>query len=533
MIIRQMPLYLTMIVLFCAYAILSISSCSNIERNESHKDVSLESIEKGKELAEKYCQSCHLLPDPSWVDTETWENTTLPNMAPWLGIFHHRNKTYPSSRFDMNSKDVYPSQPVLSEEQWQNIIDYFTASAPDTLIVYENRKHSINMELDLFSAVTPAFQYSVPSVSFLKIDTTSTHRRLIVSDATKQKTYFLNHQVKVTDSLQIEGAIVDIELGKNDWLVCNIGVLDPNNGTYGKVQKIISGDEILKKDSILFSNLARPVQIISADMNNDGRPDKIICEFGFLKGRLSLMLSEKNGEYKKVVLRALPGAIKAYVDDYNHDGLLDLWVLFSQGEEGIFLYTNKGNNEFDEKQVLRFPPIYGSSYFEFDDFNNDGKPDILYTCGDNADYSTILKPFHGVYIFLNKGNNQFEEEYFFPINGCYKAIAKDFDNDGDLDIAAISFFADYKNQPEEGFVYLENKGNYEFSPFSLPATQIGRWLTMDAGDFDGDGKTDLILGNFSRAPSFIESSIDWKKGPPFLLLKNKGIKKPQGVMLSD
>ncbi len=57
-----MPLYLTMIVLFWTYAILSISSCSNIERNESHKDVSLESIEKGKELAEKYCQSCHLLP---------------------------------------------------------------------------------------------------------------------------------------------------------------------------------------------------------------------------------------------------------------------------------------------------------------------------------------------------------------------------------------------------------------------------------------------------------------------------------------
>ncbi len=56
---------------------------------------------------------------------------------------------------------------------------------------------------------------------------------------------------------------------------------------------------------------------------------------------------------------------------------------------------------------------------------------------------------------------------------------------------------------------------------------------MDAGDFDSDGKIDLILGNFSRAPSFIESSVDWKNGPPFLFLKNRGIKKPQGVLLSD
>ncbi len=52
----------------------------------------------------------------------------------------------------------------------------------------------------------------------------------------------------------------------------------------------------------------------------------------------------------------------------------------------------------------------------------------------------------------------FNQKYFFPINGCYKAMARDFDGDGDLDIATISFFADYEHQPEEGFVYLENKG---------------------------------------------------------------------------
>ncbi len=424
----------------------------------------------------------------------------------------------------MNSKGVYPSQRELSEEQWQNIIDYFTATSPDTVATHQNRKYSIQKELDLFSVIAPSFQYPVPSVSYIKIESTP-NKRIIVSDVTKQKTYFLNNNLEVIDSIQTEGSIVDIEMHENDWLACNIGVLNPNNGTYGKVEKITFSKKSVLKDSLLFSNLARPVQIITADLNNDSRPDRIICEFGFLKGSLTLMENQGDGQYKKIVLRALPGAIKAYVDDYNHDGLLDIWVLFAQGEEGIFLYTNKGNNRFDEKQVLRFPPIYGSSYFEFADFNKDGNPDILYTCGDNADYSTILKPFHGVYVFLNHGNNQFEKEYFFPINGCYKAMARDFDNDGDLDIASISFFADYKNQPEEGFVYLENKGNYDFVPFSLPATQMGRWLTMDAEDFDGDGNTDLVLGNFSQAPSFMGSTRNWKKGPPFLLLKNKGIKK--------
>ncbi len=40
-------------------------------------------------------------------------------------------------------------------------------------------------------------------------------------------------------------------------------------------------------------------------------------------------------------------------------------------------------------------------------------------------------------------------------------MARDFDGDGDLDLAVIAFFADYPKQPEEGFVYLENTGNFD------------------------------------------------------------------------
>ena len=36
------------------------------------------------------------------------------------------------------------------------------------------------------------------------------------------------------------------------------------------------------------------------------------------------------------------GAIQAIVSDYNHDGLPDIWALFAQGNEGIYLLTNQG-----------------------------------------------------------------------------------------------------------------------------------------------------------------------------------------------
>src|SRR5664279_2608821 len=125
-------------------------------------------------------------------------------------------------------------------------------------------------------------------------------------------------------------------------------------------------------------SLQRPVQITSVDLNNDGKKDYLLCEFGYLTGALSWMENLGNDQFKKHLIKDAPGALKAYVQDYNHDGLPDIWVLFAQGEEGIFLFTNLGNGKFSERKVLGFPAIYGSSYFELDDFNHDGYPDILY-----------------------------------------------------------------------------------------------------------------------------------------------------------
>ena len=197
----------------------------------------------------------------------------------------------------------------------------------------------------------------------------------------------------------------------------------------------------------------------------------------------------------------------------------------AQGDEGIFLYHNKGHGQFEEERLLTFPPVYGSSYFELSDMNNDGFPDIVYTCGDNADYSLVFKPYHGVYIFLNDGHNHFKQSWFYPINGCYKAMARDFDGDGDLDLAVVAAFADFQHKPEEGFVYFEHTGVMDFKPHTALTAQYGRWMTMDAGDVDGDGRVDIVLGNFSLGPSLLKSATDWKKGPRFLLLRNDRVKK--------
>ena len=167
----------------------------------------------------------------------------------------------------------------------------------------------------------------------------------------------------------------------------------------------------------------------------------------------------------------------------------------AQGDEGIFYYQGNGDGTFKARQaLLRFPPSYGSTYFDLKDLNQDGKMDIIYVNGDNGDYTPLMKPYHGVHFFYGDDSGlQFNEGPFFHVNGAFKVIIEDFDSDNDLDFAVISYFPDQKHSPEEGFLYfLKEKRDYR--AFSIGISTQGPWLVMDAADYDGDGDLDLVLG---------------------------------------
>ena len=477
-------------------------------------------VSAGKKLANQYCQSCHMLPAPELLTKEMWYKGVFPKMGPLFGInSFHGNPYIIASDVDRNT--YYPSVPIIDTVQWGMLIDYYLASAPDTMVM-DKSTFKGKRELPFFKVELPQdslFFSKVAICSYVKIDTTIKPHRLFVADGTFKKLYLLNDKNNLLSKTNVSGAIVDLCYQDHQILACSIGdEMIANNQRKGLITPMsVNNSEISFQSKPLFNQLARPVKITESDLNKDGKIDYIISQFGNIIGDLSWMENRGAGKYVNHILRNKAGAMNTIVNDYNKDGLPDIWAQIAQGEEGIFLYTNKGNGVFEEKQVLRFPPIYGSTSFDLVDFNKDGFVDIVYTCGDNGDDTPILKPYHGVYIFLNDGKNNFTQKYFYHINGCYKAIARDFNGDGNIDIASISFYPSTL-KPEESFLYFNNRGNFDFELFTLPASvPFQKGLTMDVGDLDGDGKLDLILGSGYYSSDMTDSH----KEPLYIYLKSK------------
>jgi len=494
-----------------------IYSCNNKPGKTDKPD---NTIAEGEKLAHVHCVSCHAFPEPALLDKKTWGADLLPKMAELMHVENYYDPNNPNGTLgDMPAPGVSPDQ-LFPYEKWDKIVKYYTAAAPEKLPGRTETLSPIQTGMKNFSVHSLYGKVPNPVTTLVYFDTVG--KKIFFGDGNVGKIFITNSSLKIIDSLFTGPGATDIHFGKVTSVIA-IGILSPTDIPRGKLEIVKK-----RKDPItIIGNLRRPVQATYADLNNDNREDVIISEFGFRQGSLSWYENTGDGAYVKHILRALPGATRTEVYDFNKDGRPDIAALMAQGDEGVFIYYNEGNGQFREERVIRFPPAYGSNYFQLFDFNGDGFTDIITTNGDNADYSLIVKPYHGIRLFYNNGSNQFQEKYFLPVYGAQKAIPADFDNDGDIDIASIAFYPDYEKLPEESFIYWENAGDNTYKRYTFSGFADGRWITMDAGDMDGDGDKDIIMGNaFIPVGIVPQSFIDkWQSRPVSITVLENTINK--------
>jgi hypothetical protein len=496
-------------------------------------------LNRGRDLASSYCASCHLEPSPDILPKKSWE-VALGYMGYMLGMLNvdylvdhpeFAQENVKSKQKYLTKENMIPEAPLLSEDDWATLRDYYVDSAPAEPLP-QTGKPLLHWELPQFDIVQSDYRAD-PAV------TTMVHIREETSEAYVGDSLANTIAVLGSDGLlQAEPrkfgramSPVGIEFVDDVAYVASIGDIFGDLSSAEKVATIsrlaLIEQSIDKANiSVVIDNLHRLAAMDVADVNGDGIVDFVVCGFGTRQGNVSLYLSQSDESYVEQELISRPGAVTAKFHDFNGDDHLDIAVLLSDALEGFYILTNDGNNQFESTTVFETHPSYGHTLFELQDFNNDGLMDILTVNGDNVDsdpYNT-LKNFHGIRIYLNRGNLHFDEAYFYPMYGAFGARAGDFDNDGDLDIAAISFYPNFEIEGRESFVYLQNDGELEFSAHTTAELVNGRWMTIGVGDLDGDADIDIVLGG-AYIPTGMFAHMDTylalaESAPSILVLKN-------------
>lgn len=470
-------------------------------------------------MSTRYCVSCHQYPDPSLLDKKTWKDYILPRMGYMYGIYDTdsiRDELLEDNLGGeiVERRNIFPKEQMIDSAEWKAIVDYYLNNAPEKLKVNEPYQLSLDLE-EKFELKQPQLELRPPSATLLKV----IDGRILIGDANKKALFLIDEKLQTLNAAMLrEGPVHVEEIDGYYWLTL-MGSFSPSDEPQGMIVRLdTKGKEPLK---ILVQGLQRPVHAAYSDFDADGKLDIAVCEFGKWTGALSIWSLGENGQFVRKDIVRESGAIKVYARDLDKDGMMDLIALFGQGNESIRAYINEGELNFREETLIQFPPSYGSSFFQLDDFDDDGDEDIIYCAGDNADYLPILKPYHGIYLFSND-SGKFNQTDFIHMDGAYAASLKDFDGDGDKDIAAISFFPDWTQKTPQSFIYFEKQGS-EFKPRSFKESKLGRWIIMEIADLDSDDDSDILIGGlaFETVPKtdYVDTWV--REGIPFVLLENK------------
>lgn len=487
--------------------------------------------QKGEQLARRYCISCHTFPEPDLLDKKTWEEQALPSMGPHLGIFESDGETYPLDGTEGLPENFYPETAVIEPEEWQTILDYYISQAPGQL-TFPAGQPEIRIDDTIFEPKRPDYRPDTyPMASAVKFD--PGNGLIYLADGNLQRILVYNRDLEIVSAIPTPGPVSDIlfkndpdENGIREMILILIGDISPSERKDGSVVHTWydpgSGEGEIGE--VIIENIGRPASANLKDLNGDGINDLLINEFGHRTGSVFWLEGHADGFYpeKKTLINSA-GCLQSYVTDFTGNGYADVLSLCTQLDQALYLFENRGEGNFTQSTLLQFPVTAGSSSFDVADMNGDGHPDILYTSGDNADYSITYKPYHGVYIYLNDGENNFQEAWFYHVNGAYSVKARDFTGNGSKDIALISFFADYTQKPEEGFVLFQNVGDLTFTPWHPQMASYGRWIAMDVADWTGNSASDIVLANFSMGPTRLHPRVEQiiTQSPHLLVLENQ------------
>jgi hypothetical protein len=227
--------------------------------------------------------------------------------------------------------------------------------------------------------------------------------------------------------------------------------------------------------------------------------------------------NDGNGHFTEVAQKigmALPGkGLGIAIADYDRDGHIDVFV--SNDSMPEFLFHNKGDGTFEEVGLVSQVAVdedgrtYAGMGVDFDDFNNDGLPDLVVDNLANQMYAIYQNAGDGTFNYTTKTSGIGR---MTMLHSGWGLRLMDYDNDGwkdlliaqghDLDTIELTNPQLHYREP----MLLARNTGHGFADVSTASGSIfqqawaGRGLAT--GDIDDDGRIDAVVST-NDGPAYV------------------------------
>jgi hypothetical protein len=262
----------------------------------------------------------------------------------------------------------------------------------------------------------------------------------------------------------------------------------------------------------LQSGGTHPNGVVVADFDGDGQMDFAVSNFE--QNSIAVFLNRRSGTFPSktapiittVQLDSSSGLNVGglAVGDFNEDGKADLVVGTIAGSQVSIVLLGNGDGTFRQQPAIA--NSFGFFRAQVADLDKDGHQDLVFAMNG------------AVGIALGTGDGSFGAMTFLPSGsfpGTYLGLAvADFNDDGKLDIAATDFGYSLGT-----LVIYAGNGDGTFADLTAVPLNISSFPgSLASGDFNGDGKQDLLIG-FPGASAVIFGNGDGTFNQSFDSLK--------------
>jgi len=242
----------------------------------------------------------------------------------------------------------------------------------------------------------------------------------------------------------------------------------------------------------LQSGGTQPEGVVVADFNGDGQLDVAVSNFE--QNSIAVFLNTGRGVFATPSTAPIITTVQLdsslglnigslAVGDFNEDGIPDLVVGTIAGSQVSIVLLGNGDGTFRQQPPI--PNSFGFFHAKVADLNRDGHQDLVFAMNGSLGVS------------LGNGDGTFGPMVSLPSGsfpGLYLGLTvADFNGDGKLDIAATDF-----GSPFGGFgtlAFYSGNGDGTFAAPTAVSLQISSFPgSLASGDFNGDGKQDLLIG---------------------------------------